>query len=81
MHLRVETSQYMTSESAIPKEPTIVATCTKRVRQFCHVVPPPLCAFSRCFDRDTQGGVVEMTVSPTAVGQGRWKGTRWKGTR
>ena len=41
MHLRVETSQYMTSESAIPKEPTIVATCAKRVRQFCHVILPP----------------------------------------
>ena len=27
----------------------------------------PPCTFIRCFDRDTTGGVIKMTVSPTAL--------------
>ena len=34
-------------------------------RRDCHSAAPP-CVFSRCFNRDEQGGVVKMTVSPTA---------------
>ena len=41
-------------------------------REFCHSATPP-CTFTRCFNGDEQGGVVEMTeLWPTAqAGGGR----------
>ena len=34
-------------------------------RRDCHLIIPP-CNFIMCFNRDKQGGVIKMTVSPTA---------------